>query len=63
MVAAGNYGRLSVNGSNGFGTITAPGNDPFVLTVGATKSNGSTSPLLRPWRATVRRGPRPTITS
>jgi serine protease AprX len=38
VVAAGNYGRLSVNGSNGFGTITAPGNDPFVLTVGAMKS-------------------------
>lgn len=43
VVAAGNYGRLSVNGSNGFGTITAPGNDPYVLTVGATKSNGSPS--------------------
>ena len=42
VVAAGNYGRLSVNGSNGFGTITAPGNDPVVITVGATKSNGST---------------------
>ena len=42
VVAAGNYGRLSVNGSNGYGTVTAPGNDPFVLTVGATKSNGST---------------------
>jgi serine protease AprX len=41
VVAAGNYGRLSVNGSNGYGTITAPGNDPYVLTVGATKSNGS----------------------
>jgi serine protease AprX len=40
VVAAGNYGRLSVNGSDGFGTITAPGNDPYVLTVGATKSNG-----------------------
>ena len=44
VVAAGNYGRLSVNGSNGFGTVTAPGNDPYVLTVGATKSNGSSSP-------------------
>jgi serine protease AprX len=44
VVAAGNFGRLSVNGSNGFGTITAPGNDPYVLTVGATKSNGSGSP-------------------
>src|SRR5271166_6119495 len=43
VVAAGNFGRLSVNGSNGFGTITAPGNDPYVLTVGAMKSNGSTS--------------------
>lgn len=43
VVAAGNYGRLSVNGSNGYGTITAPGNDPFVITVGATKSNGSSS--------------------
>ncbi len=43
VVAAGNYGRLSINGSNGFGTITAPGNDPLVLTVGATKSNGSAS--------------------
>src|ERR1035437_1107795 len=42
VVARANYGRLSVNGSNGYGTITAPGNDPFVLTVGATKSNGST---------------------
>jgi serine protease AprX len=43
VVAAGNYGRLSLNGSNGYGTVTAPGNDPFVLTVGATKSNGSAS--------------------
>ncbi len=38
VVAAGNYGRLSVNGSHGFGTITAPGNDPYVITVGAMKS-------------------------
>jgi serine protease AprX len=44
VVAAGNYGRVSVSGSNGFGTITAPGNDPYVLTVGAMKSNGSSSP-------------------
>src|SRR5579863_7742674 len=44
VVAAGNYGRLSINGSNGYGTITAPGNDPLVLTIGAMKSNGSTTP-------------------
>jgi serine protease AprX len=41
VVAAGNYGRLSLNGSNGYGTVTAPGNDPYVLTVGATKASGS----------------------
>ncbi len=28
VVAAGNYGRLSAYGSAGYGTITAPGNDP-----------------------------------
>ena len=38
VVAAGNYGRISVNGSNGYGTVAAPGNDPFVITVGAMKS-------------------------
>jgi serine protease AprX len=43
VVAAGNYGRLSVNGSDGYGTITAPGNDPYVITVGALNSTGSSS--------------------
>ena len=38
VVASGNYGRLSVSGSNGYGTVTAPGNDPLVLTVGAMKT-------------------------
>jgi serine protease AprX len=38
VVASGNYGRLSVNDSNGYGTVTAPGNDPLVLTVGAMKT-------------------------
>lgn len=35
VVAAGNYGRQNVNGSQGYGTITAPGNHPMVITVGA----------------------------
>jgi len=61
VVAAGNYGRLSVNGSSGYGTITAPGNDPFVLTVGATRATDPPTPRLRPSPATVRRGPRRTI--
>ena len=33
VVAAGNYGRLNSVGNNGYGTITAPGNDPYVITV------------------------------
>jgi len=38
VAAAGNFGRISVSGSNGYGTVAAPGNDPLVLTVGAMKS-------------------------
>jgi len=38
VAASGNFGRISVNGSNGYGTVAAPGNDPLVLTVGAMKS-------------------------
>jgi serine protease AprX len=38
VAAAGNFGRIRVNGSNGYGTVAAPGNDPLVLTVGAMKS-------------------------
>lgn len=43
VVAAGNYGRLSVNGSGGYGTVTAPGNDPMVLTVGAMNTAGTSA--------------------
>jgi len=43
VAAAGNYGRVSVNGSNGYGTISAPGNDPLVLTVGAMKTMNTAS--------------------
>src|SRR6266566_480769 len=38
VVAAGNYGRDNSNNNNGYGTITAPGNDPYVITVGAMKT-------------------------
>ena len=57
VVAAGNYGRLDVGGNNGYGTVTAPGNDPFVLTVGATKSNGSTSPSAETKASFSSKGP------
>ena len=35
VAAAGNNGR------DGYGTISAPGNDPYVITVGAMKTNGT----------------------
>src|SRR5207302_4321759 len=41
VVAAGNYGRDNSNNNNGYGTITAPGNDPYVITVVAMKTMGT----------------------
>ena len=38
VVAAGNEGRDLALNSEGYGTIEAPGNDPYVLTVGATNT-------------------------
>ena len=37
VVAAGNEGRNNSKGSSGYATITSPGNDPYVITVGAMK--------------------------
>src|SRR6201998_4398898 len=39
VVAAGNNGRYQP--TNGYGTVTSPGNDPYVLTVGAMKPMGT----------------------
>ncbi len=41
VAAAGNEGRINWKGINGYGTVTAPGNDPYVITVGAMKSMGT----------------------
>jgi serine protease AprX len=41
VVAAGNYGRDNNAGTNGYGTITAPGNDPYAITVGAMNTEGT----------------------
>jgi len=41
VVAAGNYGRDNSNNNNGYGTITSPGIDPYVITVGAMKTMGT----------------------
>lgn len=43
VTAAGNEGRNNTFGNNGYGTIGAPGNDPYVITVGAVKSAGTVS--------------------
>src|ERR1035438_5798669 len=44
VVAAGNDGRDNSLGTNGYGTITAPGNSPYVITVGAMNTNGTLTP-------------------
>jgi serine protease AprX len=41
VVAAGNEGRDNTFGNEGYGTINAPGNDPYVITVGAMKDMGT----------------------
>lgn len=38
VVAAGNDGRDNSYGNQGYGTISAPANDPYVITVGAMKT-------------------------
>ena len=43
VVAAGNNGRDNSLGTNGYATITAPANDPYVITVGAMKTLGTPS--------------------
>ncbi|HUA17822.1 MAG TPA: S8 family peptidase [Bryobacteraceae bacterium] len=41
VVAAGNDGRDNSQGTEGYATITAPGNDPYVITVGAMKTENT----------------------
>lgn len=41
VVAAGNNGRDNSFGNEGYGTIEAPGNDPYVLTVGSMRDMGT----------------------
>jgi len=43
VVAAGNYGRDNSMNTNGYATITVPGNDPYVITVGALNTHGTQS--------------------
>src|SRR5205823_3748297 len=43
VVAAGNDGRDNSRGTNGYATIASPGNDPYVITVGAMKDMATTT--------------------
>src|SRR5436309_1355739 len=43
VTAAGNEGRNNSIGTHGYDTIAAPGNDPYVITVGAMKTEGTLS--------------------
>ena len=45
MVAGGNSGRDNSSGNDGYGTITAPGNSPSAITVGAMNTMGTLSRL------------------
>src|SRR5215472_9504710 len=45
VVAAGNSGRDNSHGTQGYATIQAPGNDPNVITVGATKDQNTATRL------------------
>ena len=45
VVAAGNMGRDNSLGTLGYATINSPGNDPYVITVGAMNAEGT------PWRS------------
>ena len=41
VVAAGNDGRDNALGTQGYGTIASPANDPYVITVGSMKPMGT----------------------
>ena len=43
VIAAGNDGRINTLNNEGYGTINAPGNDPYALTIGATNAMNTAS--------------------
>ncbi len=45
VVAAGNQGRNNSENTSGYATIQAPGNDPYAITVGATKNEWNAGQL------------------
>ena len=48
VVAAGNNGRDNSKGTQGYGTITAPGNDPYVITTYSSKGPAAIDRVVKP---------------
>ena len=59
--AAGNDGRDNSVGNQGYGTIESPGNDPYVITVGAMKAMGTARHALTIWWQAIARKDRPRL--
>src|SRR6266852_2930140 len=57
VVAAGNMGEYNGAGTNGYATVGAPGNDPYVITVGATNTGGTGSQAAQTMTSYSSRGP------
>src|SRR5882757_8541223 len=57
VVAAGNMGQYDGSGTNGYGTIGAPGNDPYVITVGASNTHKSGAQAAQSMTSYSSRGP------
>ena len=57
VAAAGNMGEYNGAGTNGYATIGAPGNDPYVITVGATNTHGSGSQTAQTVTSYSSKGP------
>lgn len=57
VVAAGNFGRDNSFDNRGYGTITSPGNSPYVITVGATKTELAGAPSKDELTSYSSRGP------
>ena len=57
VVAAGNMGQYNGAGTSGYATIGAPGNDPYVITVGATNTHGTGSQAAQTMTSYSSKGP------
>src|SRR6266436_8388503 len=57
VAAAGNMGQYNGAGTNGYATIGAPANDPYVITVGATNTHGTGSQTAQTMTSYSSKGP------